>query len=126
MGRTQDVQLAKDARRLHERARVEDVAPLLHHALDAGEDIVVEGTQGFGLSLLHGPHYPYVTARDTTAAGFATEVGLSPRHIDDIVLVVRTFPIRVGGPSGPLSNELHGRRFKRYRNHQSFRRNSLL
>jgi adenylosuccinate synthase len=33
------------------------------------------------------------------------EVGLSPRLIDDIVLVVRTFPIRVGGSSGPLSHE---------------------
>jgi adenylosuccinate synthase len=33
------------------------------------------------------------------------EVGLSPRQIDDIVVVVRTFPIRVGGPSGPFDNE---------------------
>jgi adenylosuccinate synthase len=65
----------------------------------------VEGTQGFALSLLHGPDYPYVTARGTTAAGFAMEIGLSPHHIDQIVMVIRTFPIRVGGTSGPFANE---------------------
>jgi adenylosuccinate synthase len=78
---------------------------LLHEVIDDGGHVIVEGTQGFGLSLLHGAAYPFVTSRDTTAAGFAMEVGLSPRLIDDIVLVVRTFPIRVGGPSGPLSHE---------------------
>ena len=34
------------------------------------------------------------------------EVGLSPRLIDEIVMVVRTFPIRVGGPSGPFADEI--------------------
>lgn len=106
MGRTKDVQLADSSRRLRERTRVDDVAPILHDALDAGEQVVIEGTQGFGLSLLHGAEYPYVTARDTTAAGFAMEVGLSPRQIDEIVMVIRTFPIRVGGHSGPLPDEI--------------------
>jgi adenylosuccinate synthase len=84
---------------------VETVAPILHGGLADGADVIVEGTQGFSLSLLHGPEYPFVTARDTTAAGFAAEVGLSPRDIECIVMVVRTYPIRVGGPSGPLPNE---------------------
>jgi adenylosuccinate synthase len=74
--------------------------------VDDGVDVVVEGSQGFGLSLLHGPHYPFVTSRDTTASGFAMEVGLSPRLVDKIVLVVRTFPIRVAGSSGPLPYEI--------------------
>src|SRR5262249_52923969 len=64
----------------------------------------IEGTQGFGLSLLHGPAYPFVTARDTTAAGFAAEVGISPRDVSAVIMVLRTFPIRVGGPSGPFSS----------------------
>ena len=66
----------------------------------------MEGTQGFGLSLLHGGEYPFVTSRDTTAAAFASEAGLSPRQIDEVVMVVRTLPIRVGGNSGPLPNEI--------------------
>jgi adenylosuccinate synthase len=52
------------------------VAPLLHDHLDRGGDVIIEGTQRFGLSLLHGPHFPYVTSRDTTASAFAMEVGL--------------------------------------------------
>jgi adenylosuccinate synthase len=83
-----------------------DTAPLLRSLLDADERIVVEGTQGFGLSVLHSPHYPYATSRDTTAAGAISEAGLSPRDVDQVVLVLRTFPIRVGGNSGPLPREI--------------------
>jgi adenylosuccinate synthase len=105
MSRRSDVSLANTSDAILSRCRVETVAPLLHNVLDDGGDVIVEGTQGFALSLLHGPNYPFVTSRDTTAAGFAMEVGLSPRLIKDIVMVVRTFPIRVGGSSGPFARE---------------------
>jgi len=105
MSRSSECFLAKDSDVLRQRCRVEMVAPLLHQYLSEDGNVVVEGSQGFGLSLLHGPDYPFVTSRDTTAAGFAMEVGLSPRTIDKIVMVVRTFPIRVGGPSGPFAGE---------------------
>jgi adenylosuccinate synthase len=65
----------------------------------------LEGTQGFGLSLLHSPHYPKVTSRDTTAAAVLAEAGLSPLDVDQIVLVLRAFPIRVAGDSGPFGAE---------------------
>jgi adenylosuccinate synthase len=106
MRRSHEVQLAQNCASLQKRVRIETVAPLLHSRLDIGDDVVIEGTQGFGLSLLHGPTYPYLTARDVTAAAFASEVGLSPRQIDEIVMVIRTFPIRVGGRSGPMSEEI--------------------
>ena len=106
MSRRPDVRLAGDSDSLKERCRIETVAPVLHDVIDSGGHVIVEGTQGFALSLLHGAVYPYVTSRDTTAAGFAMEVGLSPRLIDEIIVVVRTFPIRVGGTSGPFSNEI--------------------
>lgn len=98
--------LVENSTRLRDYARVESVAPLIHKRLDKNGDVIIEGTQGFGLSLLHSPYYPYVTSRDTTAAGFAMEVGISPRQVDSIVMVLRTFPIRVGGNSGPLSDEI--------------------
>jgi adenylosuccinate synthase len=106
MSRRSDVSLANTSDAILQRCRVETVAPLLHNMLDNGGDVIVEGTQGFALSLLHGPDYPFVTSRDTTAAGFAMEVGVSPRLINEIVMVVRTFPIRVGGPSGPFADEI--------------------
>lgn len=73
--------------------------------LDRGRRIIVEGTQGFGLSLLQSPHYPYVTSRDTTAAGALAEAGLSPLDVDDVTLVLRAHPIRVAGSSGPFDAE---------------------
>jgi adenylosuccinate synthase len=75
---------------------------LMRELLAAGERVVVEGTQGFGLSVLHSPHFPKATARDTTAAGALSETGLSPLDVDEVVLVLRAFPIRVAGDSGPF------------------------
>jgi adenylosuccinate synthase len=75
---------------------------LLREFVDSGQHVIVEGTQGFGLSLLHGPHFPKATARDTTAAGALSETGLSPLDVDEVVLVLRAFPIRVAGDSGPF------------------------
>jgi adenylosuccinate synthase len=88
------------------RPFVRPTTSFMHEKLLRKERILIEGTQGFGLSALHSPHYPYVTSRDTTAAGFVSEAGLSPLDVDDVVLVIRAFPIRVAGNSGPLPNEI--------------------
>jgi adenylosuccinate synthase len=106
MSRVSNTCLVGQSERLRALVRVEPVAKLLHANLDKGGEVIVEGTQGFGLSLLHGSDYPHVTSRDTTAAAFASEVGLSPRQVDEIVMVVRTWPIRVGGASGDLVQEV--------------------
>jgi adenylosuccinate synthase len=68
------------------------------------ERIVVEGTQGYGLSLNFGD-WPFVTSRDTTAAAFAAEAGIPVTSVDDVTLVLRCHPIRVGGQSGKLPLE---------------------
>lgn len=54
-----------------------DTGSVLRSLLDDGKRVVVEGTQGFGLSLLQGGYWPKATSRDTTAAGFLAEAGLS-------------------------------------------------
>lgn len=82
-----------------------DTAEVMRGVLNKNGRIVVEGTQGFGLSLLHGGYYPKATSRDTTAGTFVGEAGLSPRDVDDVTLVLRCHPIRVAGDSGPLSGE---------------------
>jgi adenylosuccinate synthase len=86
---------------------ITDVSGEANLAVDRGKKVLVEGTQGSGLSLYHSPHYPKTTSRETNAAGFVSEVGLSPLVITEIVLVFRTFPIRVAGAqAGPLHEEL--------------------
>ena len=112
MSRRTEVGLAGDSTRLGSRCRIETVAPLLNHALDSGDDVIIEGTQGFCLSLLHGPNYPFVTSRDTTASGFAMEVGLSPRLIDSIVMVSPNISHQGRGTqAGLFRMKSHGTRF---------------
>jgi adenylosuccinate synthase len=78
-----------------------DTAAYMRGLLENGQRVLIEGTQGFGLSIWHSDSFPFATSRDTTAAGFISEAGLAPHDLDDVVLVLRTFPIRVGGNSGP-------------------------
>lgn len=101
--RPQDVLLAKDVLELKEF--IVDTKEFCFNELKNGNGILIEGTQGFGLSLLHSPFYPYTTSRDTTASGFLSEVGLSPFDVKEIIMCIRSYPIRVEGNSGPLKNE---------------------
>jgi adenylosuccinate synthase len=84
---------------------IQDTAAFMRKALNQNRWIVIEGSQGFGLSLLHGGYYPYATSRDTTAGTFLGEAGLSPIDVKDITLVLRAHPIRVAGNSGPMLGE---------------------
>lgn len=74
-----------------------------------GERVLLEGTQGTALSLHHGS-YPHVTSRDTAVSGCLAEAGISPRRVDRIIMLVRSYPIRVPdaaeGTSGPMMMEI--------------------
>ena len=72
---------------------------------DTGHNVLIEGTQGSALSLLHS-HWPFCTSVDTNAAGIISEVGIAPSRVTDVLMVCRTYPIRVAGNSGPMKNEI--------------------
>lgn len=82
-----------------------DTATYLNNMYDGGAKILLEGTQGTLLDLYIGP-YPYVTHKQTLPAQWMLECGLSPALPTDIVQVVRTYPIRVAGNSGPMPLEI--------------------
>ncbi|HXW59388.1 MAG TPA: adenylosuccinate synthetase [Solirubrobacteraceae bacterium] len=105
-GRRTQTRLARD---------VPELAPflacayeVLNEAYARGDRILLEGTQGTGLSLYHGA-YPHVTSRDTTVAGCLAEMGVAPARLRKVIMVCRTYPIRVQSPgaqgktSGPMS-----------------------
>jgi adenylosuccinate synthase len=74
-------------------------------ALAAAESVIVEGAQGYSLSMYHG-QYPYTTSRDVTPWQVAADCGLPYRWASYIKVIgtLRTFPIRVSnrdGSSGP-------------------------
>lgn len=78
---------------------------IISDAFVKGQRILLEGTQGMSLSLHHGD-YPHVTTRDTTVAGCLSDAGIAPKNVRRIVLVCRSYPIRVGGPSGGMKLEV--------------------
>lgn len=84
-----------------DRVKIGPVAWEVAEILANGGAVMLEGTQGSGLSLHHGS-YPFVTSSDTNASGIAAEAGIAPSHIKHTHLVARTYPIRVAGNSGPM------------------------
>lgn len=87
---------------------IRDVATLAAETLRGHGDVLVEGTQGYGLGL-HTPWYPRTTSSDCRAIDFLAMAGVSPwqEGVDlfRVWLVVRPYPIRVAGDSGPLLGE---------------------
>jgi adenylosuccinate synthase len=70
----------------------------LNTAIREGKKILIECSQGYGLSLFYGT-YPFVTSKDTNASQACVDVGIGPREVDDVIVVFKSYPSRVGeGP----------------------------
>jgi len=93
--------LAKDIPEL--QPYLTDAVTEINEGIDAGKKVLLEGTQGFMLSLFYGT-YPYVTGRDTGAAAICSEAGVGPTRVDDVLIVYKAFMTRVG--AGALPGEL--------------------
>lgn len=77
----------------------------LEEFLSSGGSVIVEGTQGAGLSL-HSPYYPFTTSWDCDATTALAAAGVPAGRWRTFVWVVfRRWPIRVAGNSGPLRGE---------------------
>jgi adenylosuccinate synthase len=83
---------------------------VLNDRLEDGQSIIVEVPQGFDLSINHGYMYPHTTSRDCWVGSGLSDAGIHPKFLGKVVMVVRTYPIRVGnivvngntlGHSGP-------------------------
>lgn len=94
--------LAKDLPEL--KPFLADAITEVNDGIDQGKQVLLEGTQGFMLSLFLGGDYPYVTGRDTGASAIASEAGVGPTRVDDVIIVFKSFITRVGG--GPLPGEI--------------------
>jgi adenylosuccinate synthase len=95
--------LARDNPEL--RPFIRPACDVLDKAFFERQRVFVEGTQGTGLSLYHGD-YPHVTSRDTTVAGCLSEAGISPSRVRRVIMVVRSYPIRVQDPAGSTSGRM--------------------
>jgi adenylosuccinate synthase len=85
------------------RHRIADTRLLLGAALEAGETVLLEGSQGTLLDVDHGT-YPYVTSSNPTAGGAAVGSGIGPTRITTVLGILKAYTTRVG--SGPFPTEL--------------------
>jgi len=76
---------------------------LVQDALDAGQEVLVEGAQAALLDLDFGT-YPYVTSSFPTAAGSCAGAGIAPTQVRETLGVFKAYCTRVGG--GPFPTEL--------------------
>lgn len=88
---------------------------MVHNAIADGKKILIEGANGclldidFGIlyswinSMIKGT-YPYVTSSNTGVAGALTGLGLCPKNIGPVNIVVKAYTTRVG--DGPFLTEL--------------------
>jgi adenylosuccinate synthase len=84
-------------------SRIADTRLLLNKALEAGETVLLEGSQGTLLDVDHGT-YPFVTSSNPTSGGACTGAGIGPTKIDTVIGILKAYTTRVG--SGPFPTEL--------------------
>ncbi|NLV78750.1 MAG: adenylosuccinate synthase [Rhodococcus sp.] len=83
--------------------RISDTRLELNAALERGETVLLEGSQGTLLDVDHGT-YPYVTSSNPTAGGAAVGSGIGPTRITTVLGILKAYTTRVG--SGPFPSEL--------------------
>lgn len=97
------VRLARDVKEIAPFVR--DTKAELERHYAQSHRILLEGTQGTDLSIHHGL-YPHVTSRETSVSGCLSDAGIAPSRVGRVIMVTRTYPIRVGGDSGPMGCEI--------------------
>jgi adenylosuccinate synthase len=82
---------------------IADTVGVVHRALEAGEQVLLEGAQATFLDLDHGT-YPFVTSSNPVAGGACVGAGLGPRDITRVIGIAKAYTSRVG--AGPFPTEL--------------------
>lgn len=74
---------------------VMDTMMYINDAIDNGANVLVEGSQGCDLDINYGLPYPNTTSRQCHAGQLVADCGISPRLVDDIIMIMRPYPIRI-------------------------------
>lgn len=82
---------------------IADADIMINKAIDEGKKILFEGAQGTLLDIDHGT-YPYVTSSNTIAGSACIGAGVSPKKINNILGIVKSYTTRVG--EGPFPTEI--------------------
>jgi adenylosuccinate synthase len=83
--------------------RIADTRLQLNLAIERGETVLLEGSQGTLLDVDHGT-YPFVTSSNPTSGGASAGSGIGPGKITTVLGILKAYTTRVG--SGPFPTEL--------------------
>jgi adenylosuccinate synthase len=84
-----------------EGIRVDDIA---NDLLDDEKMVIIEGSHGMGICNFLGREYPNCNAYPNGASALLSDVGIGPKRVDDITLVLKSYVTKVG--EGFLRGEL--------------------
>lgn len=80
---------------ISEHIVVVDTMNLVNSEIDRGCSVLVEGSQGCDLDINYGLPYPNTTSRQCHAGQLIADCGISPKLLDEIVMIMRPYPIRI-------------------------------
>ncbi len=97
--------VAKDWLEATEKLKIymADTVEIINRRLDNGEYVLGEGAQAFWLDINHGM-YPFVTSSSTTVTGLLDGLGISPKQVSKVSIVIKAIKSHVGG--GPFITEI--------------------
>jgi adenylosuccinate synthase len=84
------------------RPYVVDTSVFLNRLIKEGKSVLFEGAQATLLDIDHGT-YPFVTSSSAAAGGVATGLGVSPKHVNAVIGILKAYSTRVG--TGPYPTE---------------------
>lgn len=83
---------------------VDDTMDFINDTINAGGNVIIEGSQGCDLDINYGLDYPNTTSRQCHAGQLVADCGISPRLVTDIIMIMRPYPIRISNTTN-LKNE---------------------
>ena len=93
--------------------RITNGPVLINGLIRDGKRVMFEGAQGTMLDIDHGT-YPFVTSSNCVVGGICTGLGVAPKHIHQVLGVVKAYTTRVGGGSFPTElTDAHGEHLRK-------------
>jgi len=85
----------EDISYIYDTIDIEDTMPIINQYIDCNYNVLIEGSQGCDLDINYGLGYPHTTSRQCHAGQLIADCGISPKLVDEIIMIMRPYPIRI-------------------------------
>lgn len=90
---------------IKDHIEVMDTMMYINDAIDNYRYVLVEGSQGCDLDINYGLAYPNTTSRQCHAGQLVADCGISPKLVDDIIMIMRPYPIRISNTTNLVDEQ---------------------